>query len=215
MLISCSECKRNVSDQATSCPHCGHPIKAADASVNVNLDRTKLPKGATVRKSPILVVLATIALIMTLNAPRFLVFFPLMITFGLAIGSLFRKEKGRPWAALVLLAAVGVFILSNIDPATLRAAAPARTVTYSVEGSASTVSLTYNNGQGGTEQEKAAVPWTRNITAKEGDFLYISAQNQDEYGDVIVRITVDGQEVKRSNSSGRYSIANASGSCCK
>lgn len=26
-LISCPECKHNVSDQATSCPNCGHPLQ--------------------------------------------------------------------------------------------------------------------------------------------------------------------------------------------
>lgn len=214
MLISCSECKHDVSDQATSCPHCGHPIQKSDTAVNANSDQAKLARSAAVKKSPVLAILATIALAMTLTTPRFLIFFPLMVTFGLGIGSFIRKEKGRPWVALVLLGAIGIFVLSNIDPATLRAAAPEHTVTYSVEGTASTVSLTYNNNQGGTEQETVTVPWTRNITAKDGDFLYISAQNQDESGDVVVRIIVDGQEIKHSNSSGRYSIASASGSCC-
>ena len=27
-LIQCSECKKEISDQATSCPNCGAPIKA-------------------------------------------------------------------------------------------------------------------------------------------------------------------------------------------
>ena len=27
MLIECPDCKRQVSDQAANCPHCGHPIK--------------------------------------------------------------------------------------------------------------------------------------------------------------------------------------------
>jgi len=29
MLIDCPECKRQVSNQAKSCPHCGHPLKAS------------------------------------------------------------------------------------------------------------------------------------------------------------------------------------------
>lgn len=29
MLIKCSECEREVSDQAAACPHCGAPMKAA------------------------------------------------------------------------------------------------------------------------------------------------------------------------------------------
>ena len=27
MLIECPECKKQISDQAKSCPHCGYPIK--------------------------------------------------------------------------------------------------------------------------------------------------------------------------------------------
>ena len=30
-MINCPECQRQVSDQATSCPGCGHPLKTAPA----------------------------------------------------------------------------------------------------------------------------------------------------------------------------------------
>jgi RNA polymerase subunit RPABC4/transcription elongation factor Spt4 len=223
MLISCPECQRDVSDQAASCPHCGHPINAN--SKKTETEGRVVPSTSTesqvaqrsentVRNAPILAILATIGLVMTLYTPRFLIFLPLMITFGLGVGSLFRKEKGKPWVVLVLLAAVGVFLLANVDPQKMRAAAPSRTVVYEVDGSATSASLTYQNGQGGTEQEKVVLPWRKSITVKERDFLYISAQNQDKYGDIVVHIIADGEEIKRSSASGAYSIASASGSCC-
>ena len=27
MLITCPECNNNISDKATSCPHCGYPMR--------------------------------------------------------------------------------------------------------------------------------------------------------------------------------------------
>jgi len=64
-LINCSECKREVSDRANSCPHCGSPIAAdhvtlvltgfpkryiGSKQVDVYFNGTKcgsIPKGAT------------------------------------------------------------------------------------------------------------------------------------------------------------------------
>ena len=89
-----------------------------------------------------------------------------------------------------------------------------RTVTYYVYGEdTSQASLTYENGQGGTQQEVVHLPWRKTITAQAGDFIYISAQNENDYGGVIVGIGVDGQPFKESESSGAYTIATASGSC--
>src|SRR5574341_622872 len=89
-------------------------------------------------------------------------------------------------------------------------------VTYLVEGTANKASLTYNNEQGGTQQENGVlVPWQKSIYIQSRTFLYISAQNQGPYGDIRVRIIVNGSEFKRSDSSGGYAIASASGSCCK
>ncbi len=88
-------------------------------------------------------------------------------------------------------------------------------VTYYVEGSTGSASLTYNNEQGGTQQEKVSVPWQKSFSMQRGNFVYISAQNQQSFGDISVRIVVDGKEFKRSEASGGYTIASASGSCCK
>lgn len=86
-------------------------------------------------------------------------------------------------------------------------------VTYEVTGTARSASVTYQNGSGGTSQEAdMAVPWRRSFNMSGGDFLYISAQNQGEYGSVVTTIYVDGALFKTSTSSGAYVIADASGS---
>jgi hypothetical protein len=178
---------------------------------------TPAPEAASVKKAPkapLMLILAIIGFVLSLGTPRFLLFFPLMATLGFAVASIYRRERGRIGAALVLVLTIGVWALSSVDPQTLRAAAPASSVTYFVEGSARSASLTYSNEQGGTEQDKVMLPWQKTMSVKEGRFLYLSAQNQDQYGDITVRITVNGREVKRSTATGAYSIASASGSCC-
>jgi hypothetical protein len=88
------------------------------------------------------------------------------------------------------------------------------TVSYLVTGSAASAMLTYANAQGGTEQVTVALPWSVNYNMSQGDFLYVSAQNQEAAGDVTTTIQVDGNTFKTSTSSGAYVIATASGSCC-
>jgi hypothetical protein len=62
-------------------------------------------------------------------------------------------------------------------------------VRYEVTGSATSVSLTYQNESGGTSQiDPADMPWTYSFTGHYGDFLYISAQNNGETGSVTVTI---------------------------
>lgn len=86
------------------------------------------------------------------------------------------------------------------------------TVTYKVDGFI-TASLTYSNEQGGTEQiSEAKVPWMTTLyDMRSGDFVYISAQNDQEYGGVTVEIYLDDILVKSSSSHGAYVIATASG----
>jgi predicted amidophosphoribosyltransferase len=70
MLISCPECKKECSDEAPSCPHCGHPLKVANEKIQLT--------PANKRKAPIFLILSVIALVLTLGTPRFLVVFPIM-----------------------------------------------------------------------------------------------------------------------------------------
>jgi hypothetical protein len=88
-------------------------------------------------------------------------------------------------------------------------------VTYYVEGTTFAASLTYENAQGEAQQEKVRVPWQTSFKAKSGSFLYLSAKNEESYGDITVRILVDGKEFNRDDAKGEYTIANTSGSCCE
>ncbi|HUZ81440.1 MAG TPA: MmpS family transport accessory protein, partial [Gaiellaceae bacterium] len=93
-------------------------------------------------------------------------------------------------------------------------------VEYRVSGTAlyasitPAASVTYRNVSGGTEQQQyVRLPWTYRVgEARRGQSFYISAQGFDEgTGSVVVEIVIDGAVVKRSESSGEYSIATASG----
>jgi hypothetical protein len=80
-------------------------------------------------------------------------------------------------------------------------------------------SVTYVNATGGTEMEKnVQLPWTYDLgPAKTGQAFYISVQNggcvgcrnDDTTG--VAEILANGASVKKSESSGQYAIATASG----
>ncbi|AXE16251.1 hypothetical protein DR864_00465 [Runella rosea] len=70
--------------------------------------------------------------------------------------------------------------------------------------------ISYTNSTGGTDKAGGYVGWSRRITAKGGDFLYINAQNGSEGGSVKASIYVNNILVKSETSSGEFSIASAS-----
>jgi hypothetical protein len=107
------------------------------------------------------------------------------------------------WALLALICCAGSGL--NSGP---------HQITYRVDGTARSASVTYSNGTGGTEQKTVSVPWSKSFDTQSGEFLYISAQNNGEYGDVTVSITADGKIIKDATSSGEYVIATASEQCC-
>lgn len=91
---------------------------------------------------------------------------------------------------------------------------PIYEVTYRVTGSAGSVSITYQNENGGTSQEsEKRLPWSKSFKIQKGSgkFLYLSAQNQKEYGTLTAEIVIDGDVAKTSTSSGGYSIASVDG----
>lgn len=72
-------------------------------------------------------------------------------------------------------------------------------------------SATYENEQGGTEQITDGVgSWKKKMQVPRGSYLYLSAQNGEKFGGIFVYITVNGEQVKRSEGSGGYCIASAS-----
>lgn len=86
-------------------------------------------------------------------------------------------------------------------------------VVYRIRGTANTVDITFNNDTGGTEQySDIDLPHEISYEDFQGDFLYISAQNNGKTGSVIVIIEVNGETFKTSKSEGAYVIATASGS---
>lgn len=87
-------------------------------------------------------------------------------------------------------------------------------VVYEVTGSAQSASLTWATTGGGTSQQTVNLPWNIKYTMRDGDFVYISAQNQGKTGSVTTTIKADGKTFKSTTSTGAYVIATASGSCC-
>lgn len=73
--------------------------------------------------------------------------------------------------------------------------------------------ITYENKDGGTEQKSSvSSSWSYSFTGESGQFVYISAQNNNQSGSVTVKIIRDGSAFKEATSSGAYVIATASGS---
>jgi hypothetical protein len=84
--------------------------------------------------------------------------------------------------------------------------------TYLLAGTAPEVSVTLNNETGGTEQFTTTLPYERALpTAPPNGFVYISAQNQADYGDVTCTITAGFGILQTATSSGAYVIATCSG----
>lgn len=85
-------------------------------------------------------------------------------------------------------------------------------VKYKVTGSATSVSLTIENKDGGTSQfSHKSLPWTYTFTSNYDTWVYCSAQNNDQSGTVTVTIYVNDNVFKQSTSEGAYVIASASG----
>lgn len=86
-------------------------------------------------------------------------------------------------------------------------------VLYKIEGTGSAgISLTYNNESGDTAQEDARFGWSKEFSARPGQFLYLSAQ-RDDPGSGVIRciIEIDGQVFKKTESNGEFVIASCSG----
>jgi hypothetical protein len=86
-------------------------------------------------------------------------------------------------------------------------------VELKVTGTAQTVSITFQNKEGGTSQiSDVVMPWSYKYTGYPNKFYYISAQNNGETGTIMITVLRNGATYKTSTSSGAYVIATASGS---
>lgn len=119
-------------------------------------------------------------------------------------------------AIFVVFIVIGIVVGPGSTPAisthpTVVPTSNSYSIKYEVTGTASTVSVTYENEDGGTSQySDRSVPWSHSFTAHPGDFVYISAQNQGDSGSVTTTIYKDSSIWKTSTSSGAYVIATAS-----
>ena len=93
-----------------------------------------------------------------------------------------------------------------------------RQVVMEVTGSAPMASITVRAGDKSTQQSDVDVPVVLEsgerglrYAVEGGEFVYISAQNSTDSGDVTCAITVDGELLVTNTSSGAYVIATCSG----
>jgi hypothetical protein len=91
-------------------------------------------------------------------------------------------------------------------------------VGYYVEGSADSASITIETPTGTSQQQDIPLPIYNktgdlglHMTFQRGDFVYVSAQNDSEYGKVTCRIEVDGEVISENSASGAYAIATCKG----
>ena len=85
------------------------------------------------------------------------------------------------------------------------------TVVYRVDGTASRADITFSGSGGSTNQQSnVSLPWTTSIAARDGDFLYVSAQNDGSTGCVHAVIVSGTKTLNEGNGCGAFAIATAS-----
>lgn len=129
--------------------------------------------------------------------------------------------------AVALISLLGVAACGSNEPSPERVAeiqaaledSVQREVVYEVEGTATGISVTMETPTGTSQASDRGVPLGKEgqapgvtMTFNAGDFVYISAQNEGESGDITCRITIDGVVVSENTAAGAYSIATCKGS---
>ena len=113
MLKNCPECGGTTSDQAASCPHCGHPLTPLSSAPPLPSAPTQeQPKKS---RSPVFTVLAAFGFLLCLFTPRLILVLPLFGTIACAVIALFRRERARAASIIVLILTLGLFLLSAMD----------------------------------------------------------------------------------------------------
>lgn len=144
-------------------------------------------------------------------------------------------QKSGGLGVILLLALIGVVIYAVINsrgssstpttpstparPAVVQPVVPATVkVLYEVYGTAKSADLTMQTPNGTSQQNGLAVPLTDKngsvglaYQMKTGEFVYVAAQNNGEYGEISCRITVEGKVIATNTSSGAYAIAQCDG----
>lgn len=87
-----------------------------------------------------------------------------------------------------------------------------RDVRYEVTGTAESVDITYENLNGGISQVTGLpLSWSITITGNVGDYVYLSAFNRGDSGNITVTIYDDGDVFRRATSEGGHVTASVSG----
>lgn len=88
-LIKCSECQKEISDQAVSCPHCGNPVHKqvvqADKPVEIELTSKKWKKRAIL--GLLLFLLGWILIFKSVGLGIFLMFIGVIVGITSRIGA--------------------------------------------------------------------------------------------------------------------------------
>jgi hypothetical protein len=89
---------------------------------------------------------------------------------------------------------------------------PAGEVTYSVTGSASRASVTFQNNMGETERHTVSIPWSVTYPGFEpGDFLSISAKSVGQSGTLRCEVKFGSRVALSDDASGPYAACDALG----
>jgi hypothetical protein len=131
------------------------------------------------------------------------------VIFFLISGALSNQTPAAPPPTLNAGQAIPVQPTAQIAPAP---APDKHNVTYLVT-SRMDFNVTYQNAQGGTQQDDGFKEWKKDFRIAPGQFVYVSAQNGDDslFAKITCTIKVDGVEFKTSTSEGAYKIATCSG----
>lgn len=84
-------------------------------------------------------------------------------------------------------------------------------VVYAVDGTADSVFVTVQSATGTEQAAGRALPIRLEYTIRSGQFVYISAQNEGDWGDVTCEISIGDRVISRNSATGAYTIATCQG----
>jgi hypothetical protein len=89
-----------------------------------------------------------------------------------------------------------------------------KVVTLEVTGSGAKADLTIGIGLTSTQQLEVDLPWRNESPLMAGSHIYLAAQAKSYSAKIMVRVLVDGAEVRSVGSSGDFVIASTQYTCC-
>ncbi len=82
---------------------------------------------------------------------------------------------------------------------------------YRVSGTARSVSVTYFNADGGTEQVESNIPFSKTFSIKNGGAISLLAQNKGDSGSIVCEIYKNGKLWKSATTTAGYGICTLAG----